>query len=141
MEVRVFNPEIQKHAFISCTKAGNVNCYTVLIAITDDYMNNTDICDVQVKDKPEKGFVERPLHQGPSPYKVVYEDGEEDVLENVQGYWNSPTVRIPGVSRLSTLKVGLEHGEIQCLTFYKDNEVVARLKCHPIGGAPARSKS
>ena len=137
MEVRVFNPENQKYAYITCTKAGNVNCYNCLIAITEDYLNETDICNVEVKDT----FVERPLHQGPSSYTVVYGDGEEDVLENVQGCWNSPTVRIPGVSRLSTLNVGLEHGETQCLTFYKDNEVVARLTCHATGGAPTRSKS
>ena len=137
MEVRVFNPELQKHAPITYTKEGNVNCYTVHIAISEDYLNNTDMCDVEVKDKPEKGFVERPLHQGPSPYKVVYEDGEEDVLENVQGYWNSPTIRVIGISRLSTLKVCLEHEETQCLTFYKDNQVVARLTLHATGGACA----
>ena len=136
MEVRVFNPELQKHAPITCTKAGNVNCYTVLIAITEDYLNETDICNVEVKDK----FVERPLHQGPSSYTVVYGDGEEDVLENVQGCWNSPTVGIVGefqLSRLSTLKVQLTHGETQCLTFYKDNQVVARLTLHATGGACA----
>ena len=138
MEVRVFNPELQKHAPITYTKEGNVNCYTVHIAISEDYLNDTDMCDVEVKDKPEKGFVERPLHQGPSPYKVVYENGEEDVLENVQGYWDCPKIRVIGIRKLSKLNVDLKHGETRCFTFYKDDQVVARLTLHATGGVCAR---
>ena len=134
MEVRVFNPEIQKYAYITCTKAGNVNCYNCLIAITEDYLNETDICNVEVKDK----FVERPLHQGPSSYTVVYGDGEEDVLENVQGYWDCPKIRVIGIRKLSKLNVDLKHGETRCFTFYKDDQVVARLTLHATGGVCAR---